>query len=162
MNHPSKAEIVLVRGLPGSGKSTLAKGMDGYVHIEADMYFERDGRYKYEPALVKDAHDWCVESAYEALRTGQNVVVSNSFVKLWELQRYIDLGYPFRIIEAQGRWPNIHGVPESKVQMMAQNWEALPAAPLQPSKRPRLPPLRGSGPESYARLMGLPINPLFP
>lgn len=162
MNHPSKAEIVLVRGLPGSGKSTLAKGMDGYVHIEADMYFERDGRYKYAPALVKDAHDWCVESAYEALRKRQNVVVSNTFVRLWELQRYIDLGYPFRIIEAHGRWPNIHRVPERIVQMMARNWETLPATPLQPSKRPRLPPLRGSGPESYARLMGLPINPLFP
>lgn len=49
MNRYTKPEIVLVRGLPGSGKSTLAKGMAGYVHVEADMYFEVDGLYRYEP-----------------------------------------------------------------------------------------------------------------
>lgn len=158
MNRVVKPEIVLVRGLPGSGKSTFAKGMTGYEHFEADMYFEVDGVYRYEPEWVRAAHDWCVRSAYDALRKGQNVVVSNTFVKLWEMQRYIDLGFPFRIIEVHGRWPNVHGVPENKVQMMAHNWEALPAEPLRQSKKPRLPLIGGQGTESYALLMGLPLS----
>ncbi len=124
-SHQQKPEIVLIRGLPGSGKSTLAKAMEGYGHFEADMYFEVDGKYVYDPAKVSMAHDWCVASAKAALKRGESVVVSNTFAKRWELQRYVDLGHPFRIVEAKGRWSNIHGVPEEKIAMMRARWEPL-------------------------------------
>lgn len=130
-------EIVLVRGLPGSGKSTLAKSMAGYLHLEADMYLEVNGEYRYDATKVKGAHDWCVESAKKALESGQSVVVSNTFVKLWEIQRYVNLGFPFRVIEMAGRWPNIHGVPEDRIEMMARNWEPLPRMPLRPKSGPQ-------------------------
>lgn len=116
-------EIVLIRGLPGSGKSTMARKMDRHLHLEADMFLEVAGVYVYDPSKVRAAHDWCVASAKNALEQGRNVVVSNTFMRRWELQRYIDLGFPFRIIEAQGRWPNIHGVPEDKIEIMARGWE---------------------------------------
>lgn len=40
-------KLTLIRGLPGSGKTTLAKQL-GVLHVEADMYFMRDGRYQFE------------------------------------------------------------------------------------------------------------------
>ena len=121
-------EIVLIRGLPGSGKSTIAKDMLGYVHFEADMYLLIDGVYVYDPSKVRNAHDWCVESAKEALQKGQNVVVSNTFITLWELQRYVDLNFPFRIIELKTMWPNIHGVPLKIIERMSRGWQELPPA----------------------------------
>jgi ABC-type proline/glycine betaine transport system ATPase subunit len=51
-----KARIRLIRGLPGSGKSTMAKLMDGFVHFEADMYFEVGGEFVYDPANVSKVH----------------------------------------------------------------------------------------------------------
>jgi predicted kinase len=92
-------EIVLIRGLPGSGKSTMAAKMNGYLHLEADMFLEINGIYVYDASKVKAAHERCIASARKALEQNKNVVVSNTFVKIWELQRYIDLGLPFKIIE---------------------------------------------------------------
>lgn len=119
-------EIVLIRGLPGSGKSTMARAMAGYVHYEADMYMVVDGKYVYSAEKISKSHDWCVSSAKASLNEGHRVVVSNTFIKLWEMQRYVDLGFPFRIIEATGKWPNIHGVPQDKIQMMKTRWDCLP------------------------------------
>lgn len=120
-----KPKIILIRGLPGSGKSTMAKQMVGFMHFEADMFLEVDGVYVYDQSKVSKAHDWCVSSAKAALEAGQNVVVSNTFAKSWELQRYVDLGFPFEVIEATGKWPNVHGVPEDKIKAMKDRWEPL-------------------------------------
>lgn len=118
-------KIILIRGLPGSGKSTMAREMLDYRHLEADMYFEVNGEYVYDASKIKAAHDWCVDMAKECLEQGLNVVVSNTFVKNWEMQRYVDLGYPFKIIELQQRWHNIHGIPKDKIEMMAKGWQEL-------------------------------------
>ena len=123
-NH--KNEVVIIRGLPGSGKSTLAKSMVDYLHFEADMYLEINGEYVYDASKIKQAHDWCVDLAKNALEKGANVVISNTFVKLWEIQRYIELGFPYKILELQGKWPNIHGVPIEMIDIMASRWEKLP------------------------------------
>ena len=121
-----KNEVVIIRGLPGSGKSTLAKSMVDYQHFEADMYLEINGEYVFDATKITQAHDWCVASAKNALEKGANVVISNTFVKLWEIQRYIELGFPYKILELQGKWPNIHGVPIEMIDSMASRWEKLP------------------------------------
>lgn len=118
-------KIVLIRGLPGSGKSTLARKMEGHLHFEADMFLEVDGMYIYDASKVRAAHEWCEASAKKALEEGKSVVISNTFVKLWELQRYIELGFPFKVIELKGKWSNVHGVPQDKIKIMARGWEEL-------------------------------------
>ena len=125
-NNNHKNEVVIIRGLPGSGKSTLAKSMVDYQHFEADMYLEINGEYVYDASKIKQAHEWCVASAKNALEKGANVVISNTFVKLWEIQKYIELGFPYKILELQGKWPNIHGVPIEIIDIMAARWEKLP------------------------------------
>lgn len=124
-------ELVIIRGLPGAGKSTLARSMAGYVHYEADMFFvNMDGEYVYDPTKIADAHRWCQEKTRNALERGYSVVVSNTFVHVWEMQPYFDmanaLGVPVRVIEAKGRWPNEHGVPDDVVARMRQQWEPFP------------------------------------
>lgn len=120
-------ELVLIRGLPGSGKSTLARSMTGHLHLEADMYFERDGQYQFDRTQLAAAHEWCQATALQALQQGRRVVVSNTFTRRCELQPYFDmasrLGIAPRIIEARGNWPNVHGVPAEDIERMRQRWE---------------------------------------
>jgi translation initiation factor RLI1 len=127
MSSFKRNEIVLIRGVPGSGKTTKAKSMSGYVHLEADMYFDVKGKYVYDPSKIKEAHDWCVAAAAKSLQAGKSVVVSNTFKNVWEMKRYVDLGFSFQVIEMNGSWPNVHGVPENKVEQMKKNMEQLPA-----------------------------------
>lgn len=78
------ANLVVIRGLPGSGKSTFAKTL-GYYHFEADQYFtDLNDEYHFDPAKLKEAHEWCQNSVFEALNRGQDTVVSNTFTRLWK------------------------------------------------------------------------------
>lgn len=121
-------KLVLVRGLPGSGKSTYARSTK-MLHFEADQFFEdMKGNYSYDIKLIAVAHDWCFSNAVKALRCGYDVVVSNTFTKLWELDRY--LGVPLllpnveiEIVEMKTQYQNVHGVPEDKLKQMAARWE---------------------------------------
>lgn len=121
------AELVIVRGLPGSGKSTLARGMVGFEHIEADMYFidPDTGEYCFNHAEVGRAHDWCQKMTKKALADGRSVVVSNTFTMAWEMKPYFDMGYPVRVITCKGRWQNVHGVPPEVITRMAERWEPV-------------------------------------
>jgi predicted kinase len=123
-----KADLVLIRGLPGSGKSTVARTMSGYKHFEADMYFERHGNYFFETEKIQYAHGWCYEKVKDALNLGHKVVVSNTFVQLWELEPYIrlvkDNNLTMDIIVASGKWRSIHNVPIETIVMMQDSWEA--------------------------------------
>lgn len=128
-------KLLLIRGLPGSGKSTMAKAIQDengkpYFHIEADMYFvDAKGVYSFDQKKIGLAHDWCQRGAAEALEKGDNVVVANTFVRLWEIAPYRimaeKLGADFQVIEATGNYQNVHNVPEHVLERMKTNWEAL-------------------------------------
>jgi predicted kinase len=127
-------ELFLLRGLPGSGKSTLAKMLvsdKDYCHKEADMYFvDSDGNYKFNPAKLKDAHNWCKEEIEFAMKYEHSpVVVSNTFTQEWEMGEYYKLAeqYGYRvhsiIIENRHGGVNEHGVPDDKLEQMKNRFE---------------------------------------
>lgn len=120
-------QLLIVRGLPGSGKSTIAKAfvLIGFVHYEADMYFVSNGQYKYDPAKIRNAHDWCKAKTAQALQSGQKVVVSNTFTRLSEMDPYLSMTDDVDVIEAFGKWGNRHGVPQSRLDEMALRWESF-------------------------------------
>lgn len=123
--------LTLIRGLPGSGKSTFAKTLR-CLHYEADSFFlDSCGNYKYDIKLIGAAHDWCYGVTVKALRQGHSVAVSNTFTKLWELDRYMAIpsildGVEVRIVEMRTQYENIHGVPEDKLKTMASRWQSIP------------------------------------
>lgn len=120
--------LVLIRGLPGSGKSTIARSMSGYVHLEADMYFESSAGYRFDPLRLKDAHDWCFAETSAMLGGGFRVVVSNTFVTLSEMDRYFWLGYATSVVQALGKWPSVHEVEVAVIQRMRESWEPFEQA----------------------------------
>lgn len=130
--------LVIVRGLPGSGKSTWAKqrlddlSKNGVkaVHLEADMFFDRDGEYKWDPKKLRDAHAWCQASAAKALSSVPVVIVSNTFSRIWEMSPYLEmaewLGAEVEVIKACGEFGNIHAVPEKSIEQMRTRWQDYP------------------------------------
>lgn len=117
------AELVLVRGLPGSGKSTyVKKNLKGYKHYEADMEHMVDGKYKWKQENQGKAHNACFDKTKKSLMNGDNVVVSNTFTTLKEVNRYTkmadSIGVKYRIVRTTGNFGNIHGVPEETIERM--------------------------------------------
>lgn len=125
--------LFIIRGLPGSGKSTIAKKLlnadAASKHFEADMFFIRDGKYQFDASKIKEAHEWCQKKVRMTLSQGDNVVVSNTFVKQWEVEPYLDmcseLGIDYVIIVATGSYTNVHGVPNDVIDRMKTNWETF-------------------------------------
>jgi len=127
-------ELFLLRGLPGSGKSTLAKSLGGF-HVEADMFFMKDGEYRFDGSKLKDAHEWCQNEVNLAMilnhTTGVNnkIVVSNTFTQEWEMKAYTDLAesYDYNvfslIVENRHGGVNDHGVPEEALTRMRNRFE---------------------------------------
>lgn len=120
-------ELVLIRGLPGSGKTTLAKNrFPQYTHLETDQFFtDNKGNYKFVLEKASIAHAWCLQQTLESLESGKNTVVSNTFITKQEIQPYLDLGYPVRIIEAKGRYQSVHPVPAEVITLMRNNYQQI-------------------------------------
>ena len=122
-------ELFLLRGLPGAGKSTLGKILGG-KHFEADMYFVRDGEYKFDVTKLKEAHEWCRSSVGGLMINEEpRLVVSNTFTQEWEMEAYYKLaethGYRVYslIVENRHGGINEHGVPNDKVEIMKERFE---------------------------------------
>ena len=123
-SNSDEIEIILIRGIPGSGKTTIAKRKyPNHVLCEADQYFYADGEYVYKHKRIKEAHEWCKHKTMLALQHGNSVVVANTFIKLWELQAYFKMGYPVKVIVADGEYNNVHGVPPHVIKRMRESFE---------------------------------------
>lgn len=126
------AKLIIIRGIPGSGKSTMAKKMinNGQAdsHWETDMFFlNENGEYIFDRNQLSENHRKCQEKVRQDLEHNRRVIVSNTFVKKWEMQPYIDmakeLGVSLEILTAKGNFQNVHGVPEEVIERMKTNWE---------------------------------------
>jgi len=120
-------KLILVRGLPGSGKSTLAAMLPG-THVEADDFFIVNGEYKFDGSRIGEAHGWCLSKCREALERGEDVVVSNTFTRLWEMRPYIDAATEFGIVPfivmCENSFGSIH-VGDDVIERMRARWETF-------------------------------------
>lgn len=126
----TKQKLILIRGLPGSGKSTLAASMAwdaDCVHREADMFWYRNGEYKFNPTKLKEAHEWCQNETQAALDMGCDVIVSNTFTTVQELKPYFEIARKYGIVPTvvacQNQFKNIHNVPEATLAKMSARWQ---------------------------------------
>jgi len=129
LNKTEQIQLTLVRGLPGSGKSTLARKLDA-IHLEADQFFiQKNGVYLFKPKKLKAAHKWCQNQCEYHLKQGNNVVVSNTFVKRWELEPYLKLAKQYNanliIKTCTEKYASIHDVSEKTIQKMSESWEKV-------------------------------------
>lgn len=118
--------LILVRGLPGSGKSTFGERMTqhSYRHYEADMYFINEhGHYVFCKDKIGAAHKWCLDRTKAALLNGFDVIVTNTFSRLWELKPYLELDTFKQVITMNGNYGNIHTVPSEVIDAMRARWE---------------------------------------
>ena len=127
-------QLIIIRGVPGCGKSTFAKLLGsgaGSAYIEADMYFEQNGEYKFDVNKLGEAHKWCQDKVEYYMTKGshlneplQTIVVSNTSTTQNELKPYFELaekyGYQVHVLvkENYHGGKDIHNVPEENLIKM--------------------------------------------
>lgn len=125
-------ELFIVRGVPGCGKSTFAESLcrQHGVHLEADMYFMKDGKYKFNLDKLRNAHEWCYRECERALQHEiARVVVSNTSTQLKEFKKYMELGEKYGytiysiVVENRHGGTNSHNVPEETLRKMKDRFE---------------------------------------
>lgn len=120
-------KLVMLAGAAGSGKSTHAKRLGLKYHFEADDYFIIDGKYNFNPKLLPQAHAKCLQNTKEAMLSGEDIVVANTFCRKWEREPYYKLakefGYEVEFKIMTGNYQNVHGVPPEVVQRQKDRFE---------------------------------------
>lgn len=124
-------KLIMFIGIPGSGKTTAAKKFQAawptsIAIYEADMFFEKDGKYKWNPNLLGQAHKWCFNNVEDELKNGNSVIVSNTFLTPRERKPYFELAKKYNaevmVFTCSGEYQNVHNVPSETIERMKQKY----------------------------------------
>lgn len=139
-------KCVILSGPSGAGKSTWVE--EEYHNsqclvVSADHFFMADGAYKFNPAMLSQAHNACLRKFIEACQAGAQeaeknlespvVVVDNTNTTVEEIAPYYSVakayGYDVELVTFQlpvelAAKRNTHGVPFQSVQAMADRIKA--------------------------------------
>lgn len=118
--------ITIIRGVPGSGKTTFAKKIEA-LHLENDMFCMQDGSYEFCFDKIPERANLCLQMATMAVENDADVVVSNTFTQLWEMQPYVDLAEEYAadlvVYKMNNNFKSIHNVPDYAIERMYNRWE---------------------------------------
>lgn len=123
-------QVIILRGVPGSGKSTWARMEypDAPV-FSADHYFEKSGRYIFDPSKLGEAHGECLRRFIDWANGSFDpiVIVDNTNTTVAEVAPYaaVALAYEHDVVTVTflcdpkiGARRNVHGVPEKSIYAM--------------------------------------------
>nr|WP_245223630.1 AAA family ATPase [Ruegeria sp. HKCCSP346] len=120
--------LYLLRGPSGSGKTTFANtllkaGIVDHVFEADDWMVDDTGNYKHDRSRLKYCHAECQRRTKQALERGENVAVANTLTKRWEVECYTQMTPNVTVITMEGRFPNVHDVPEDIVALQRVRME---------------------------------------
>lgn len=125
--------LIFIRGLPGSGKTTVARTLSKtsrYIcSVAADDWFELFNDGVFEASELKQAHAYCQRVARNFCEAdARNVtIIHNTGTRQWEIEPYrkiaAETGHMFALLKAEGKFQNVHGVPDATIDAMRNRWE---------------------------------------
>jgi predicted ABC-type ATPase len=119
--------FIIVRGVAGSGKTTyVKKNFPNMLHIETDMLCMQDGKYNWNKTLSDRRHKCARDIVKLALDMNADVVVSNTFIRKWELDQYINMvpiGYDIKVYRMCSWYGSTHDVPKETIIRMTKTFE---------------------------------------